>query len=289
MTETQKREQKIYDYFQHKALREGITTAEFKDYVENHKITFIQNPCARFRKITVEFSYLLSKEKCGKMYRYFLSPDFDGESLYYRHIGLRKLISDNLGKKGFVITYRKNNSLETETTVVFFPEHKRIYNERFYIYGVAIDQNGNRYDIAHDKIADVKFTQMNINLITNITESTLAFVPTFSKDDTETWDSIFDCVLGVDPILNRNPEDTLLYVKKSFCNRFETQLLYKFFVCNEQSDIDGYNLLKIHVKQNRELERVLLAYGDDVIVKSPSKLRNVIAKEIKKLNEYYNE
>jgi hypothetical protein len=288
MTETQIREQKIYDYFQSKALREGITTAEFEDFVEKNEITFIQQPRARFRKITVEFSDLLTKEKVGKMCRYFLPPDFDGESLYYRHIGLRKLISDNLGKKGFVITYRKNNSLETENTVVFFPEYKRIYNDRFYIYGVAIDLNGNRYDIAHDKIADVKFTQMNINLITNIKESPLDFKPTFSKDKIKQWDSIFEYVLGVDPILNREPEDILLYVKKSFSNRFETQPLYRFFVGYEQSDVDGYNLLKLQVKQNRELERCLLAYGDDVIVKSPNKLRNVIAKEIKKLNEYYN-
>ena len=294
--DTQERERMIYGYFQKKAMDGGISTLDFCRYIqENPAVNTDENGCqiisqpdARFRKIVGEFSDILTKQREGRMCRYFLSPDSCCESLYHRHIGFNSYISNHLGKKGFRISYKKFNSEETNT-VEFFPEYKRIYNDEFYIYGVAIDADGQKYDIVNDRSDnDLLFTQLIVNLITRIEIlKDKKFVKTFA--DSAEWNRHFEYVLGVDPILNREPEEVVFYVKDEFRNRFEKQPLAKFKISEEKSEKKGYSLLTLKIKQNKELERKLLSYGSDVLVCKPEKIRKVIAKEIKKLNEFYSE
>ncbi len=295
--DTQEREQNIYDFFQRKAMDGGITTDDFSRYLEENPdvnnddegMVIITQPDARFRKIVGEFSDILTKQREGRKYRYFLGTDVCRESLYHRHIGFKSFISNHLGKKGFSISYKKYNSDETNT-VEFYPEYKRIYNDEFYIYGIAIDNDGCRFDIVKNARADnnLPFTQLNVNLITRIEIlKDKKFVKTFA--DSAEWNRHFEYVLGVDPILNREPEEVVLYVKDEFRNRFEKQPLAKFKISEEKSEKKGYSLLTLKIKQNKELERKLLSYGSDVLVCKPEKIRKVIAKEIKKLNEFYSE
>ena len=103
------------------------------------------------------------------------------------------------------------------------------------------------------------------------------------------WENFFEYVLGVDPIQPREPIDLLLYVKDNYKSRFENDPLSRFKTKELHSDKEGYSLLSLKIKQNKELERKLLSYGNDVLVASPQKIKTVIAKEIKKLNQYYNE
>lgn len=290
--DTQEREHKIYGFFQAKAINGGITTGDFCQYLEDNPevntdeygFVAIQHPDARFRKIVAEFSYLLTKKKEKHMCRYFLDSDAENENLYCRHLGIRLYISRYLTKRGFLITYTKYNG--ESHTITFYPEYKRTFNEGFYVYGTAFDSNGNKFDIVNGIPSDIEFTRLDINLITKIEIlKDKAFVKTF--DDYQEWNRRFESVYGVDPIPNRKPEEITLYVKNEFKNRFEKQPLAQFKILEQQSDLKGYSVITIKVKHNKELERKLISYGSDIIVIAPKKIRNIIAKGIKKLNQIY--
>ena len=171
---------------------------------------------------------------------------------------------------------------------MFHPEYKRIYNDNFYIYGIAFDTNEQKYDIVNDRPDNnLLFTQLNVNLITHIRAlDDKDFIKTF--DSPTEWDTHFEYVLGIDPIPNREPIEMMLYVKNEFKSRFNHLPLARFIISETKSDISGYALITLKIKHNRELERVLLSYGSDILVKSPDKIRKIVAKAIKKLNIYYN-
>lgn len=299
MLTAQEREKEIYDFFQRKAQKDGITMSEFCEWLDVAKCNqyrdsngnpqeYIQDSASRFKRMRREFVDLLSERKEGKSKRFFIDEPLD-ESLYQIHVKFKRRFNNALGKIGFKIQYMKfapNNSINE---VLFYPEYKRIYNGKTYLYGIAIDSDEYKYDIVNDCKTEKEFTQIHLDRITHIEEldrKRFKFVHTF--DNPKEWQQQFEYVLGVDPILDREPMELLLYVKDSFRERFDKDDLSKFVIAKEQSDKKGYSLLKLKIKQNKELERKLLSYGNDVLVASPQKIKSVIAKEIKKLNEYYN-
>lgn len=286
LSEAQIREQAMYDFFQQKALDGGITSSEFDAWVAMSPLikSFCSNPKARFRKIVEEFAALLRKVRDGKYQRCFINNALD-TSLYFKHIGLEKILAQSLGKRVFLITYMAFAPNTGECQITFHPEYRRTYNGHFYIYGKAF-KDGEQYDIVND-CATETFTQLNINRITRIEvlegEPFQATFNNFSE-----WEKRFEYVLGVDPIQPREPIDLLLYVKDNYKSRFENDLLSRFKTKELHSDKEGYSLLSLKIKQNKELERQLLSYGNDVLIHSPEKLRKKLAKEYKKSNEYYN-
>lgn len=299
LTDTQEREKKIYDFFQHKAQKDGITMSEFCEWLDvaecnlykdaNGKLQeYIIDSASRFKRMRHEFVDLLSERKEGKSKRFFINEPLD-ESLYQIHVKFKRRFNNALGKIGFKIQYMKFAPDNSINEVLFYPEYKRIYNRKTYLYGVAIDSDGDKYDIVNDCKTVKDFTQIYLDRITHIEEldrKRFKFVHTF--DNPKEWQQQFEYVLGVDPIFDREPQEVLLYVKNSFRERFDKDDLANFVISEEQSDKKDYSLLKLKIKQNKELERKLLSYGNDVLVASPQKIKTVIAKEIKKLNEYYN-
>ena len=290
--DTQEREQKIYGFFQDKALNGGITTVDFRNYLKDNPdvnldeygYDVIKHPDARFRKMVAEFSDILTKQKEGNMCRYFLDSDAANENLYCRHLGIRLYISRHLGKRGFLITYTKYNG--GTHTITFYPEYKRTFNEGFFVYGTALDSDGNKFDIVNGIQSDIEFTRLDINQITKIEIlKDKPYIKTFNNQ--QEWDNRFKYVFGVDPIPDRDPEEITLYVKNEFKNRFEKQPLAQFKISEQPSDLKGYSVITIKIKHNKELERKLLSYGNDIIVIAPQKIRTIVSKVIKKLNQIY--
>ena len=285
LSEAQTREQAMYDFFQQKALDGGITSSEFGAWIERSPLIkkFCTNPKARFRKIVEEFAPLLRKVRDSRYQRIFIDNVLD-TSLYFKHIGLEKILTQSLGKQVFLITYKVFAPSTGECQITFHPEYRRTYNGHFYIYG-KVFKDGKQYDIVNG-CATETFTQLNINRITRIEVlEGEPFQKTF-KSSSE-WENFFEYVLGVDPIQPREPIDLLLYVKDNYKPRFENDPLSRFKTKELHSDKEGYSLLSLKIKQNKELERQLLSYGNDVLIHSPEKLRKKLAKEFKKLNEYY--
>lgn len=289
MTETQEREQKIYGYFQQKAQDGGITSEEFCRWISDNMSADLgknYDSESRFKRMTREFSDLLTKTREAKKTRYHLSNDFE-QSLYNLHLKICHIINNAIGSNAIRIRYKMFPPKKDEKEIIFHPEYKRIYNGHSYIYGKAYDGK-NLYNIPDDCPTDT-FTQLNIDRITSVEilpKKQFKFQKTF-KFISE-WEKCFEHVLGVDPIQPRKPIDLLLYVKDSFKERFKNDLLFKYVVLEEQSDKKGYALFSLKIKQNKELERKLLSFGTDVLVHSPEQLRKELAKEFKRLNEFYN-
>lgn len=291
MTETQEREQKIYGYFQQKAQNGGITSEEFCRWVSDNMSADIgrnYDSESRFKRMVKEFAEIIIKEKLGnRKMRYHINPDME-DSLYLRHFKIAHIINNAIGNNAIRIRYKMFPPKKDEKEIIFHPEYKRIYNGHSYIYGKAYDDE-NLYNIPDDCSTDT-FTQLNIDRITSVEillKKQVKFQNTFKF--LSDWEKRFEYVLGVDPIQPREPIDLLLYVKDSFKERFKNEPLFKFVVLEVPSDKNCYALFSLKIKQNKELERKLLSYGNDVLVASPQTIKTVIAKEIKKLNEYYNE
>lgn len=299
LTDTQEREKQIYDHFQEKAQDKGITMQEFCEWLDVAKCNklsvngrveyFIGDTESRFKRMRREFADILIEQKEGKKKRYFIDEPLD-ESLYQMHIKIKRRINNALGRICLKIQYKQFAPKATNNEVLFCPEYKRVYNGKVYLYGVATDSDGDKYDIVNDCKTSKDFTQIHLDRIVSIEEldrKQFRFVKTFA--DPNEWQKQFEYVLGVDPILDREPMELLLYVKNTFRARFDKDELSKFVIAEMKSDREAYSLLKLKIKQNKELERKLLSYGGDVLVASPEKVRKIVAKEIKKLNEYYNE
>ncbi len=290
MTETQEREQKIYGFFQQKAQNGGITSEEFCRWVsDNMSVDLGKNydSESRFKRMVKEFAEIIIKEKlANRKIRYHINPDLE-DSLYLRHLKIAHVINNAIGNHAIRIRYKMFLPKMDEKEIIFHPEYKRIYNGHSYIYGKAYD-NETLYNIPDDCSTDT-FTQLNINRITSVEilpKKQVKFQKTF--EFLSEWEKRFEYVLGVDPIQPREPIALLLYVKDSFKERFKNEPLFKFVVLEAPSDMKGYSLFSLKIKQNKELERQLLYYGSDVLVHLPKKLRKELAKEFKKLNDYYN-
>ena len=295
LTDTQEREKEIYDFFQRKAQKDGITMSEFCEWLDDAECNlykgnqqYIQDSESRFKRMRREFADILIVRKEGRNKRFFVDESFD-ESLYQIHVKFKRRFNNAFGKIGFKIQYIKFAPDNGINEVLFYPEYKRIYKRETYLYGIAIDSDGDKYDIVNDCKTEKKFTQIHLDRIVHIEEldrKRFKFVHTF--DDPKEWQKQFEYVLGVDPILDRKPQDVLLYVKNSFRERFNKDVLSEFIINEEKSDRMAYSLLKLKIKHNKELERQLLSYGNDVLLHSPEKLKRELAKEFNKLNEYYN-
>lgn len=152
-------------------------------------------------------------------------------------------------------------------TWIIHPYYLKQYNNRWYLIGLNDDEYKNITQVALDRI--VSLEQIHVPYIEN------------SKIDD--FDEYFEDIVGVSFPPERNIEHVVLKFSEY---RFPYVKAKPIHGSQKVAD-EEQRLISLDVMPNRELESILLSFGEDVEVQKPETLRDALAEKIRKTYEKY--
>ena len=147
------------------------------------------------------------------------------------------------------------------------PYHIKQYNNRWFLIGLNNGEYQNITNLALDRI--VRFEQ-----------ATTPFIENTSIED---FDDYFYDIVGVSFPLDGKVEKVLL----QFSLRRFPYVVSKPIHGSQKTISPKEGLISLDVIPNRELESIILSFGDDVEVLAPASLRDAIALKIRNSNKKY--
>lgn len=150
-------------------------------------------------------------------------------------------------------------------TAVVYPYHLKQYNDRWYL-------------IAQAKGYDT-YAHYALDRIDSFEEVALPY-----KEAEVDFSGYFDDVIGV-TVSDDDAEDIVIKVTGKRFNYIRTKPIHlSQRILEEAAD---YAIITINVKVNKELESLILSFGDDMEVIAPAHFRDRIAEKIKAMNNKY--
>lgn len=163
------------------------------------------------------------------------------------------------------IKYKPYDEEAVEYT--FHPQYLKQYNNRWYIFGVEENHLDDIWNFAIDRIQKIKTTKL----------------PYIKKDID--WKEYFDDIIGVTNYINEPVEDIHFLVHGKTAHYIYTKPLHNY---QRHSWIDDNTLdVRIKLKINYELKRILLSYADSITVLAPQRLVDEHKRSLKKAMERY--
>ena len=150
-------------------------------------------------------------------------------------------------------------------TITIYPYHLKQFNDRWYL-------------IAQAKGYET-FAHYALDRIDSYEEVALPY-----KDSDVDFSEYFDDVIGV-TVPDVDAEDIVIKVTGKRFNYIRTKPLHLSQRIIEEAE--GYAVISINVKVNKELESLILSFGEDVEVMAPSSFRDRIAEKIQATNKKY--
>ena len=170
-------------------------------------------------------------------------------------------------KKVLKIKYQPFQN-ETPQIITIHPYFIKQFNNRWFLFGFNPDNGKKDWNLAIDRIADIKET----------TEKYL-------RNKEINWKDYFEDIIGVTKIENRAVEEIVLHFYGNTGNYIETKPLHG---SQKAKWIKVGSLeVKLSIILNYEFESLILSFADSVKVVSPKHLRAIIKKRVKQANEYY--
>lgn len=174
-----------------------------------------------------------------------------------------KLLQAILTKRVLKLRYTPYGKSQITTTV--YPYHLKEYNDRWYL-------------IAQVKGYD-SFAHYALDRIDDFEEVSITY-----KEAETGFEEYFDDVIGV-TVPDRDSEDIVLRIRKPRFEYIRTKPLH-FTQCKIEENAE-FGVIKINVKVNKELEALVLSYGDDIEVLYPVSFREQIKNKILSMNQKY--
>lgn len=152
---------------------------------------------------------------------------------------------------------------------IIHPYYIKQYNNRWFLIGLNNDEFKSITNVALDRIISIE--QANVTFI----ENTLI----------EDFDEYFEDIIGVSFPTEGTIQNIILRFSQ---NRFPYIKAKPIHGSQKIKDTDA-GIITLDVIPNKELESILLSFGNDVEVLAPDSLRNNIAKKIKDtFQKYYS-
>lgn len=170
-----------------------------------------------------------------------------------------------VNKTPLLIEYKTFDGKEFKWEI--HPYHIKQYNNRWFLIGLNNDEYHNISTVALDRI--VNFEQLHRSFIEN----------TIIED----FDDYFYDIVGVSFPPDAKVEKVVL---KFSAHRFP-YIQAKPIHGSQRTLSENDGTIQLNIIPNRELESIILSFGDDVEVLLPSSLRNAIATKIKKSCKKY--
>ena len=178
---------------------------------------------------------------------------------------LSPLFNAIVNKTPLLIEYKTFDGKEFKWEI--HPYHIKQYNNRWFLIGLNNDEYHNISTVALDRI--VNFEQLHRPFIEN----------TIIED----FDDYFYDIVGVSFPPDARVEKVVL---KFSAHRFP-YIQAKPIHGSQRTLSENDGTIQLNIIPNRELESIILSFGDDVEVLLPSSLRNAIATKIKKSCKKY--
>ena len=150
-------------------------------------------------------------------------------------------------------------------TITIYPYHLKQFNDRWYL-------------IAQAKGYET-FAHYALDRIDSYEEVALPY-----KDSDVDFSEYFDDVIGV-TVSDGDAEDIVIKVTGKRFNYIRTKPLHLSQRIIEEAE--GYAVISINVKVNKELESLILSFGDDMEIIAPASFRERIAGKIQAMNNKY--
>ncbi|MDE5554783.1 MAG: WYL domain-containing protein [Muribaculaceae bacterium] len=150
---------------------------------------------------------------------------------------------------------------------VIHPYYLKQYNNRWYLIGLNNDGYNNITHIALDRIKSIE----------------ILHIPYTENHLIEDFDEYFEDIIGVTFPAVRNVEHVVL----QFSSHRYPFVKAKPIHGSQKVLNENERLISLDVMINKELEALLLGFGDDVEVIEPQRLRNSIAEKIKHSYDKY--
>lgn len=178
---------------------------------------------------------------------------------------LSPLFNAIVNKTPLLIEYKTFDGKEFKWEI--HPYHIKQYNNRWFLIGLNNDEYHNISTVALDRI--VNFEQLHRPFIEN----------TIIED----FDDYFYDIVGVSFPPDAKVEKVVL---KFSAHRFP-YIQAKPIHGSQRTLSENDGTIQLNIIPNRELESIILSFGDDVEVLLPSSLRNAMATKIKKSCKKY--
>ncbi|SHL70554.1 Predicted DNA-binding transcriptional regulator YafY, contains an HTH and WYL domains [Xylanibacter ruminicola] len=198
---------------------------------------------------------------------------FDGESSpvvsFQSNLDLKglahfsRLLQAILTKRVLKIRYTPFGKSQITSTV--YPYYLKEYNDRWYL-------------IAQAKGYET-FAHYALDRIDDFEEVAIPY-----KEAESDFEEYFDDVIGV-TVPEMDSEDIFLRINKPRFEYIRTKPLHLTQSTIEEND--EFGVIKINVKVNKELEALVLSYGNDIEVLSPVTFREQIINKIHSMNQKY--
>lgn len=174
-----------------------------------------------------------------------------------------RLFNSILYKQSLEITYRTYSNTVHVWTI--HPYLIKQYNNRWFLFGKNASKDG-------------EISNLPLDRIESISESGMPY-----EEDDGTLQQILDSIVGVTVERGSRVEE----VKLRFSERRFPYVLSKHLHKSQQTIDEQKRIVQIDVMPNKELEALILQYGNDVEVLAPESLRGRIKEKIQEmLNKY---
>ncbi len=180
----------------------------------------------------------------------------DNLSVLYNYIVNKQVVK---------ITYR--HFTQGEMVHFMHPYYLKQYNNRWFLFGIS------ERDKEH-------LTNLPLDRIVNIAPVHMEYIPNTNYN----FEEYFEDVVGVSVPWSGEPEEVVLQFSKKQYPYVETKPLHP-----SQSVLDKENrIIRLEVFLTKELEALILSFGDQVEVLKPASLRETLKQKAANMSEKYN-
>lgn len=156
---------------------------------------------------------------------------------------------------------------ETATVSVIHPYYLKQFNNRWFLFG---------FNQTHEKISNLA-----LDRIVGITETTIDYI----ENSTIDFEEYFDDVIGVSVASDGMVERVLLKIDNQLFPYIQTKPIHGSQKVIERSEF--YTIIELKIIPNYEFESIILSYGEKIEVLSPINLREVIQLKVENLANIY--
>ncbi|MCX7987259.1 MAG: WYL domain-containing protein, partial [Bacteroidales bacterium] len=163
------------------------------------------------------------------------------------------------------VTYQSFHDPKPDT-FIFHPYYLKEYNNRWFVYGLNEEVNKHTWNLALDRIIEVKHTNIE-------------YKP-FEFD----WEDYFYDIIGVTRYEDEKPEKIELIVYPESAK----YIYHKPIHPSQKAEFEGEQLrVRLKLIPNREFMNVVLSYGKNIEIISPPHLRQAFKQELEEAYKRY--
>lgn len=225
--------------------------------------SFLKSLCAKYQQMSenVNVDKSISFES-----------DYDSMS----ELDVFPVIYNALNKRAIWISFHPANKPDENKEGVFSPEYLKQYRSNWYAFGMFEEEG-----------KEPVFQKIPLCFVDNYNDEDDDSLK-FQKSHIDDYDEYFDDIIGVENSENNEVETIKFRISNRMFQRLKNKPLHPTQSTCKELDIKGFKGMKINVKYNIELMRVILNLGPDIEIVEPAHIRKRVVKNLQKTMKLYD-